>query len=466
MRLWLWAGAALFAGLLLRLWFIAHYSRIAGDGLVYGDIAKNLALHRVYGLTADRPLPHPTLIRVPGYPMFLAAGFLLFGVHNYAAVFHVQTAIDLLSCCLASSTAARLFGRRAALPVLWIAALCPFTANYAAVILTETLVLFSITLTFYSLVRWKQAGLGFNRWLWVVAAALSYSVLLRPEQGLLPAAVIPAMLWTAFKKRTPVASSLPVLLAALCVLLPLVPWTIRNWRVFHVVQPLAPASATDPGDFVGVGFNHWYRSWAIEFASTAEVAWPYDDVPIDVAAIPSRAYFLGCSLHSHPGPGVLRDSTVAVLNDYNRLSSASPALDARFAELANQRIKAAPICYYVLLPIARILNMVLRPRTEMMPPISLEWWQWSRHRAKTAFAAAYAALNLAYFALAAAGLLAWRRRGWLGAREIAWAMAASILLRCAALMSLDISEPRFTLEFFPVLFIWTGALFAPAEPGP
>jgi hypothetical protein len=27
-------------------------------------------------------------------------------------------------------------------------------------------------------------------------------------------------------------------------------------------------------------------------------------------------------------------------------------------------------------------------------------------------------------------------------------------------MSLDISEPRFTLEFFPVLFVWAGALFA------
>jgi 4-amino-4-deoxy-L-arabinose transferase-like glycosyltransferase len=463
-RSWIWAAAALFAGLLLRLWFIAHYSRIAGDGLVYGDIARNLVLHHTYGLTAGGLLPRPTLIRVPGYPIFLAASFLLFGVQNYVAVLHVQTAIDLLGCCLVSSTAARLFGPRAALPVLWIAALCPFTANYAAVVLTETLVLFSITLTFYSLVRWKQEGLGFNRWLWLVAAALSCGILLRPEQGLLASAVVPAMIWMEFKKRTPVSSCLPVLTAAFCVLLPLLPWTIRNWRVFHVVQPLAPASALDPGEFSGVGFNHWYRSWAIEFASTAEVAWPYDDVPIDVAAIPPRAYFLGCSLRSRTGPGELRDRTIALFNDYNQLSSATPEIDARFAELANQRIKASPICYYFLLPIARILDMTLRPRTEMMPPISLEWWRWGRHPAQTAFAAAYAMLNLAYLALAAAGLLAWRHRSWLGTPGIAWAMAASIVLRCAALMWVDISEPRFTLEFFPVLFVWAGALFAATQP--
>ena len=463
MSFWCWASAAMLAGLLLRLWFIAHYSKVAGDGLVYGDIAKNLALHHTYGLTEDGPLPRPTLIRVPGYPIFLAVCFLLFGLKNYTAVLHIQTAADLLGCCLVSATAARLFGRRAALPVLWIAALCPFTANYAAVILTENLVLFTIALAFYSLVRWRQAGLGFNRWLWLVAAALSYGILLRPEQGLMAAAVVPAMLWMAFKKRTPVASLSPVLVATLCVLLPLLPWTIRNWRIFHVVQPLAPAAANDPGEVVGVGFNHWYRSWAIEFASTAEVAWPYDDRLIDVATIPPRAYFPGCSLRPRTGTGELRDRTVAVLNDYNDESSATSELDARFAELANQRIKAAPICYYVLLPIARVLNMALRPRTEMMRTIPLEWWQWGRHRAETAFAAAYAALNLAYLVLAGAGFLAWRRRGWLGAREIAWAMAASILLRCAALLSLDISEPRFTLEFFPVLFVWAGALFARAE---
>ena len=39
-------------------------------------------------------------------------------------------------------------------------------------------------------------------------------------------------------------------------------------------------------------------------------------------------------------------------------------------------------------------------------------------------------------------------------------MAASLLLRTALLLTLDNSEPRYTLEFFPILFVCAGALFA------
>ena len=42
--------------------------------------------------------PSPTLIRLPGYPLFLALCFRLFGMENYIAVMLVQLmAIDLWS---------------------------------------------------------------------------------------------------------------------------------------------------------------------------------------------------------------------------------------------------------------------------------------------------------------------------------------------------------------------------------
>ena len=40
------------------------------------------------------------------------------------------------------------------------------------------------------------------------------------------------------------------------------------------------------------------------------------------------------------------------------------------------------------------------------------------------------------------------------------AMAASLLLRASMLLFIDNAEPRYTLEFFPVFFVWIGALFA------
>src|ERR1700722_14053247 len=106
LRFWLWAGAALVAGLLLRLWFVGHMAKADGDSLVYGNIARTGLQHGIYGLS-EGGAPHggitirPTLSRLPGYPLFLALCFRLFGVENYNAALYVQVVVDLVSCWLA-----------------------------------------------------------------------------------------------------------------------------------------------------------------------------------------------------------------------------------------------------------------------------------------------------------------------------------------------------------------------------
>jgi len=481
LRFRLGSAAALLAGLLLRLWFVVHMGHVSGDSLVYGGIAKTWLQHGVYGYVEPGPTPgsmeiRPTLIRLPGYPIFLAACFRIFGIDHYFAAMYLQVAADLLTCLLAAALAARLFGRRAALPVLWIAALCPFTASYVAAPLTETLVLTTIALAFYAFARWQAAGAGFNPWLWVIAITLAYSLLLRPDQGLLAAAILPAMLWRSLTAGPQPASpprtgplllrpALPVAAAALLVVLPLAPWTVRNWRAFQVLQPLVPRYANDPGEMPPLGFARWYRTWAIEFASTDQVYWNYNGDRIEFASLPTRAL----AARSPQASEDLRDRTAALLADYNLTTTVTPAIDDRFAVLADQRVRDHPVLYYLALPLARLLNMLLRPRTDMLP-IADEWWRWSQHPAQTAFAAAYAALNLAYLVLGLAGFCVWMRRRWLSpispdrathcCRELAFAMAAATLLRAALLLTVDNSEPRYTLEFFPTLFVLAGALFA------
>ena len=76
--------AALLAGLLLRVLFVSTHPRFSGDTLVYGDLAHNIVAHHVYGFNRGSPV-RPTLIRLPGYPLFLAGCFLLFGTGNYVA---------------------------------------------------------------------------------------------------------------------------------------------------------------------------------------------------------------------------------------------------------------------------------------------------------------------------------------------------------------------------------------------
>lgn len=458
-RLWRGAALAIALGAALRLWFIAHATVVTGDTLLYGDIAQSWVQHGIYGFAQAEGDPLPTLIRLPGYPLFLMLCFRLFGVAHYTAVIKVQCVLDLLACLLLAALVRRLFGARVAIAALFLAALCPFTASYVAAPLTETLTLASITAAFYTLDRWRFASAAprarnlwspWNRWLWLLSAALAYSILLRPEQGLLAVVIVPAMLWIAYRSSAGlsiVKASAPALATLLCALLPLVPWTIRNARTFHVFEPLAPRSATDAGEPVPTGFYRWYRTWAVDFSSTEDIYWNYDGAAIQIADLPSRAF---------DSPAQL-DQTAAILRDYNLTTRPSPELDTRFDTLARDRIHVHPVRYYLVLPVARLGNMLFRPRTELLGT-PLDWWRFHEHRGKTAFALTYAALNLAYFVAGGLGLYRWTRGSPTDSAPLAWSMLAFVVLRCALLLTLDNSEPRYTLEFFPILIVGIAAL--------
>src|ERR1017187_11011930 len=86
---------ALAAGLLLRLWFLQHPMPSDDDTDVYADLARNLFHHGVYGIS-DGASIDSTLIRLPGYPVFLGLIFSLFGAGNFKAVLLAQIGFDLL----------------------------------------------------------------------------------------------------------------------------------------------------------------------------------------------------------------------------------------------------------------------------------------------------------------------------------------------------------------------------------
>ncbi|HVU00081.1 MAG TPA: glycosyltransferase family 39 protein [Acidobacteriaceae bacterium] len=428
-RKWWLVLIALAAGVALRLWFIHAYPEIEGDPLVYGDIAKNWMLHGIYGRTIDGHIV-PTLIRLPGYPLFLILCFRLFGLEHYNAVMYAQVAMDLGTCLLIADLARRIWSSRAGWCALWLAVLCPFTANYTATPLTETLELFTIALAFYAFERL----LASPRWLWAftLAFAWSYAAILRPDGALLAVALCPALIFYGSKRWGAPAMIRWALVCAFISILPFIPWTIRNARTFHVFQPLAPRYAVDPGEPTDPGFQRWTRTICVDFACTWEIYWNADNDVIDLANLPTRSY------DSHQQ----HIETRALIDDYNRHTTITPEIDARFAAFAAQRIHDHPFRYYVKLPIARLGDMILRPRTEMLW-IELRWWQYRRHHAETVFAFGYAALNLAYFIAALIGFF--RRPPLRGA------ILTFILLRCALLLTLEAPEQRYTLEFFPPL---------------
>jgi 4-amino-4-deoxy-L-arabinose transferase-like glycosyltransferase len=444
---------ALGLGVGLRFYFFLHWSQINGDSMVYGDIAKNWLQHGVYGrsfIDASGKAIHPTLIRLPGYPLFLAACFVLFGMEHYNAVLLLQIAIDLGTCLLIACFVWQMCSRRAAWIALYFAALCPFTANFTSAALTETLSLFFITLAMLGLLRIVTRGDA----LAVALCAVSWSciTLLRPDGALLPIAFFPAVIWYGRKsvlgfpaigvRRALRLACISGLLSAL----PFIAWTYRNWQTFHLFQPLAPRYATDPGEEIDPGFNRWMKTWTAEFTSTYEIYWNTnsDQMPLD--KLPTRAF-------DSPAQ---RAETAALLADYNQTATLTPAMDDAFGRLAADRIQANPLRYYLWLPALRVTDMWLRPRTEMLN-VELRWWRYSEHHVETVFATSYGALNLFYVIAAGVGLLRWKRTGEV---KLMAAMIGYLLLRDLLLATIEAPEARYTIEGFPMLIAWAAAAFA------
>jgi 4-amino-4-deoxy-L-arabinose transferase-like glycosyltransferase len=425
---------ALAAGAVLRLWFIHAFPQIQGDSLLYADIARNWLTHGIYGRSFLYPggptTIAPTLVRLPGYPGFLALCFAAFGNQNYLAVLYLQAVIDLATCLLIAGFVRRLCGPRTAMMALWLAALCPFTANYVAMPLTETLSIFCVALGLYAF----AAVLARPHWGWllILAFAWSYAALLRPDGALLAVVFFPALILHGARSLGFARSLRIALFCALLSLLPFAAWTLRNWRTFQVFQPLAPRSATDPGEPTALGFQRWTKTWLADFASTYEIYWNVPGDNIDIHALPARAL---------DSPANDRE-TLSLIAQYNTADVLTPQMDAGFATLAAERIRAHPLRYYVTLPLQRLADMWFRPRVEMLN-IELRWWQYRLHHAETCIAFAYGALNLIYLLAALAGAFYWPR--------YATAMVAYCVLRSMLLLTLEAPEPRYTLECFPLV---------------
>ena len=433
--------AALAAGIVLRIIFLRSFPSVVNDSFVYGDIAKNWMRHGIYGLSGPDQIT-PTYIRLPGYPAFLALVWTIFGLEHYRAVLFCQLLIDLGTCFLCASIALRLFGEPAAKIAFLLATLCPFFANYTAAALTETLEIFFTALAFDSSLRAFSTG-AVKRWI-VCGAACASAILLRPDGAMLPFVIVLYAIWRAIFPNYVNPTRAQLLRAAVVIAaissLPLVPWTIRNWRVFHRFQPLAPRYANEEGEFVPMGFNHWVKTWIVDYASVEEIYWSVPGNPIEIDKLPSRAF----------DTPQQREQTAGILAGYNAVLHVMPSLDQRFEALARDRMSAHPIRTHLGLPVLRIFDMWFRPRTEMLPCDS-RWWEFNDEPQWSALAFGLGVIGLFCFLSGAIG--------WLTTRPVAGsgALVLFVLLRSAFLGTLENPEPRYTLEMYPVVIVFAAA---------
>ncbi|MGH9492537.1 MAG: ArnT family glycosyltransferase [Terriglobales bacterium] len=429
-------AAVTLAAFVPRLIFLCQFPYIAGDSFTYGDLAKNWMQHGVFGFSGPNG-PVPTYIRLPGYPGFLALVWSVFGIEHYTAVMAVQMFLDVGTCFLVAELTRELVSERAARMAFLIAALCPFTANFAATPLAETPEIFFSALALLCAAKGLRAHAPHPlRWWTGCGAALAACILLRPDGGILLMAIGGLLLFGWIRGPERRRFFLAGVVVAAVSLAPLVPWTARNWRVFHVFQPLAPRHANASGEFVPLGFERWLRTWMVDYVSTEEVYWA--DAPVDVSLLPSRAF--DSEEERRRTEELLRECVP---------ENITPELDAKFAQLAEERIQRAPLRYYLLLPAARVADMWLRPRTELLG-LDTHWWDFESDLGESAISIVLGLLNLALVAAAVVGAL--RDRAQHLGMLVGW-----ILLRSALLATLPAPEPRYTLECYPVLFLLAAA---------
>jgi len=277
------------------------------------------------------------------------------------------------------------------------------------------------------------------------------AILLRPDGGILLAAIGGYLLWLLARnlraQQVPSRFRPPAIvwagvLVAIGATAPLVPWTMRNLHTLHRFEPLAPRYANDSDEPVMTGFNRWVKTWTADYVSVQEIYWNVPGSDIDITKLPQRAF----------DSGIQEKQTSELFADYNRDHDMSPDLDARFAGLAAERIRAAPLRYYVWLPVTRIADIWLRPRTELFPS-DPRWWEFNDDPRWLTVSLVFGMINLLYVVLAAAGLL--RAREYFGIGLF----VLFLVLRSVFLGTLENPEPRYTLECYPAVIILASVLF-------
>ena len=452
---------ALLAGLALRLFFIWRFPFYSGDTAYYEELARNWLYHHVYGFYSHGQLL-PSDERAPGYPAFLAGIYFLAGPSR-KAVMLAQAFLDLGTCVLAARIASRLAAdapeaarTRVAIAALWLTALCPFTANYAAVPMTEVLATFFTTLAL--LIFLSPAGMAVDRIftdrdlvrsaaIWFAGGlVVGLGTLVRPETPLLLVAVL-IVFW--LRNRRP-ANWRKLTLATLWVivglLLPLAPWAARNALSVGRVQFLAPRYAETAGDVMPTGFYAWTKTWMFRFRDAYLFTWKLPSQPIELKNLPAYAV---------DSPEEF-SRVASLLDRYNRGPGMTRSLDLEFAELARERMRRRPIRTYLWIPTERAAAIWFTARITLLPYSGRLWPPAESYRNNpTDFEVTLglALLNVLYVAIGLAA--AWTCRTNPGVLLI----LAFIVVRTVFLTQLHTCEPRYVLVCFPALLAIGAQLF-------
>jgi 4-amino-4-deoxy-L-arabinose transferase-like glycosyltransferase len=419
----------LMIGLVMRIGIALALPGMAGDGPAYEQLAWNLAHNSSYSTRSEPPY-QPSLMKSPGYPIFLAGVFLAVG-RSHLAVRVVQAVLDTLTVLVVY-----LVARQVSAPAVLagcIAALSPFIAIYARYLLSEVLATFMAALTLLAALRAMDRPRALR--FFSTGVCLGILVLIRPDFALLPALAIAYFGIALYLKEQRLSAA--VMLIALGSILPLAPWTVRNAVVFRSFQPLAA-----PGGLDGIqptGFLAWVQTWHADLSERDRGVWPYWTREFNRFEFPETAFDS-------------QDERIRVSQLLKRAAIAATdaehqTIEDEFVTLARERARRNPIRMWLLLPAQRTVRLWVNSRTEAFPLPAFGSGLDLRSPAML-IKSSLTVLNLALLFLAILGVWAMRRTP-----VVVVMLAGLVAYRTLVHAYWAGMEARYVLEAFPAVYI-------------
>jgi len=222
------------------------------DGSEYDSYAWNLAQGRGFsGISPDVKKPdgqlleHPTAYRAPATSVFLAGLYRCFG-HRYSVVRISECVLGALTIPLIYGIGRRCFGNTVALFAAAIYTAWPAALQYSSYLASEPL----YTFLFCSFILLALQFAHRPSWPRSITAGvlLGLAMLTRGNAILMVVLTVPWAVWQFRRTKRLIIRGLTISFLALVIL---VPWTIRNYEIFHAFIPFE----TGGGDVLLGSYN-------------------------------------------------------------------------------------------------------------------------------------------------------------------------------------------------------------------
>lgn len=223
LRGWLPLGIILVVALVVRLAYVYKMRGVPayGDWSLYDQFARGLLAGRY-----PEELEHFWSMLPPGYPLFLAGLYALFGISCFDIVRIAQALLSAGTVWVLFLLGRRLYDRRVGLLAAAVFALYPYAVFYPATIMSESLYLFLVALNLHALLWLRERPTQARAWATGLIAGAA--VLTRPQHLLF---VGLAALWLLVYPRRAAQARRPLLAVGIFLTgcgLAVLPWTARN----------------------------------------------------------------------------------------------------------------------------------------------------------------------------------------------------------------------------------------------